>query len=338
MISTLSFISSKPPVISRIGLLCNPLSGRIKNKVSQLHKFAADISNTIYREASTPDKIAIAIDDLIKDELDLLVIAGGDGTVQATLDYLLTSKHINEYPLIAILPAGTTNMTALDLGFRGSIKHNLNLLHSLHSKSNVSNIRQRNVLCVEQNNKKTNYGMFFGTGMIANGVKFFHKRVRPTGVTGERASAIVILRYLLRILLKRMPEELNLVQLTAVNGRNRNKNENYTIAMVSTLDRLLMGTRPYWGEEAGSIHTTLLRESPRRLWRSLPLLLRGNGSRLNEEDGYYSQHNNSLELVVDGDYIIDGELFCSEIENGPIRISASDPINFLSFEPMIEKS
>ena len=51
----------------------------------------------------------------------VLAINGGDGTVAAILGALLESKPFVTPPLIALLPGGTANMSAGDVGLRGSL-------------------------------------------------------------------------------------------------------------------------------------------------------------------------------------------------------------------------
>src|SRR5687768_18583653 len=50
----------------------------------------------------------------------MLVINGGDGTVQATLTELHNGGHFGDQPPpVAVLPSGKTNLIALDLGAQG---------------------------------------------------------------------------------------------------------------------------------------------------------------------------------------------------------------------------
>jgi hypothetical protein len=74
---------------------------------------------------------------------------------------------------------------------------------------------------------------------------------------------------------------------------------------------------------------TLVRAAPPRFWRSLPSLLSGRGERLAERDGYTSFNAETLELDLDDDFIIDGELHSARAAGGPLRISAAGPVTFL---------
>ena len=62
-----------------------------------------------------PDALA----ELARQEVDLLVINGGDGTLQYVLTEILGNSAFGDrVPMIAPLRAGRTNMSALDLGAR----------------------------------------------------------------------------------------------------------------------------------------------------------------------------------------------------------------------------
>ena len=66
------------------------------------------------------DQIGEAMRTIARVEPAVLVINGGDGTVQAALTELHNGGHFgDEPPPVAVLPNGKTNLIALDLGARG---------------------------------------------------------------------------------------------------------------------------------------------------------------------------------------------------------------------------
>jgi diacylglycerol kinase (ATP) len=103
----------------------------------------------------------------------------------------------------------------------------------------------------------------------------------------------------------------------------------YAFLFTSTLDRLLFGMRPYWGREEEPLHITFVRQKPKHPLRSLWALLSGRGESLKERDGYHSCNTRALELLIDDDYIVDGESYRASSEDGPLRITAAGPIMFL---------
>lgn len=312
----------------KLALLCNPRSGRVrKRKHSAVHCFAESVAASL-REASTPGEIGVALDSLLQEGPDLLAIAGGDGTVQAALTHMLAVHAPSALPPLCIIPAGTTNMTALDLGVDGGLKRCLQTLQQHMSEPHADGIVRRRVLRVQRPGCDDLYGLFFGAGAIASGVRYFHENISRIGMTGELAGGLVLLWLLGGLLLGRAERALQPATLTVSGTEGNNGEGSYIIVLASTLDRLLLGMRPYWGGEAAPIRVTLVCNRPQRFWRSLPSLLRGRGDRLEGLDGYDSFNTGVLELHMDNEFIIDGELFGGTAA-GPVRITSTEPVAFL---------
>ena len=101
-----------------------------------------------------------------------------------------------------------------------------------------------------------------------------------------------------------------------------------TFVIVSTLDRLFLGMRPYWGEEDGPLRYTAITSAPRHLLRVMASLFRVRKSRhATAENGYVSHNVQSLQLEIAGDFTLDGELF--EVGEGPLSVSSAGPAFFL---------
>ena len=70
-------------------------------------------------------RVPDALTDLLVREPDLIAVNGGDGTVQAVLSAWARLRDAGSVPEalppLAVLPAGSTNMTAHDLGCGGRL-------------------------------------------------------------------------------------------------------------------------------------------------------------------------------------------------------------------------
>lgn len=73
------------------------------------------IDELLWQEVPKSKKAPKQLRKLIKAEPDLLVVWGGDGMVQRSLDTLAGSKNGARIP-VAIIPAGTANLLATNLG------------------------------------------------------------------------------------------------------------------------------------------------------------------------------------------------------------------------------
>ena len=86
---------------SETRILLNPGSGKVRKKIEQIKQIISTIPGIVTREASSLSEINQAIDHFIILQTKLLVIIGGDGTVQAVIDrfaaYLDHTWRHNEY-------------------------------------------------------------------------------------------------------------------------------------------------------------------------------------------------------------------------------------------------
>ncbi|MGB8315017.1 MAG: diacylglycerol kinase family protein, partial [Aestuariivirga sp.] len=104
--------------VKRAGLLINPRSGKSSGKglglVAMLKSNAAISTRVLDRFAQLPD----FLDEFASEGVTDLFISSGDGTVHAIQTELAERKPFKVIPRLSLLPHGTTNMTAADLGFR----------------------------------------------------------------------------------------------------------------------------------------------------------------------------------------------------------------------------
>lgn len=312
-----------------VGFLFNPLSGRIRKRKDAIKGELIKIPGAICREVTNGPQICASVDAFLLAGIDLLAVVGGDGTVQAVLNHLFTTRPMGKWPVLTIIPGGTTNMTALDLGIHGRPEHILRELSKCLLKQTSPILLRRHVLCIEQAGTAKVYGMFFGLGLIARAVIFSQGRIKQLGITGEIYSAIITLGYFAGVLLGRREGAWAPVQMSIIQKNGETLRGTYSFLFASTLDRLLFGMRPYWGRGEEPLHVTCVRQKRKRPLRSLLTLLSGRGEVLKEQDGYHSFNTEVLELLIDDDYIVDGESYRASSEDGPLRITGAGPIIFL---------
>ena len=194
------------PVIP--GVLCNPAGGRVRRRVQLIRASLQSLPAAVYREALTGEEIRDALRQCIDAGVNLLILMGGDGTVHCVLSELYRHRQA-AVPALAVLPGGTTNMTALDLGMTGKPLARIPLLAAALARPDAMRFITRPVLQVSHGGELRLAGMFFGCGLIAQGVKYFNSRIRRLGVTHEISGGVVMLAsgaWLLRRFL-RLPVE-----------------------------------------------------------------------------------------------------------------------------------
>jgi hypothetical protein len=282
-------------------------------------------------ETDTHGHVPEALTILANKGLDVLVVNGGDGTLQHVLTEILGNPAFPTPPLIAPLRGGRTNMNATDIG---SHRHPATALSSLvvaaRSGSLTERIVERPVLRVELGSEGgVQYGMCFGAGVIYRTVELKH-RVLPEnhfqGLLGAGAfTGALIARAALGSTSGLLTPDRVAVRL---DGQPVEREE-FLVILATTLERLLFGLRPFWGVETAPIRFTAIAAGAPRSSAATIRLLRGrppfNGA---SDPGYLSRNVHQIELHLNCGLVMDGELFAPQLERG-VRIAADQRVRFV---------
>jgi len=316
---------------AKIGLIFNPLSGRIRKHKDTIKHVLINIPGVILREAKNKPEFKETVNEFLGTGVDLLIIAGGDGTVQAILSHLFTECAHMDWPILAIIPGGTTNMTALDLVKYDDPEDSARKLNQYMLTRTLPVLLKRHVLCIEQADAGKVYGMFFAVGIVARAVIFSRSRIKQIGITGEIYSALIMVGFLAGLLFRRRTGAWAPVKMKTIKVGENNYVGTHSFLFASVLGRLLFNMRPYWGQEQEPMHITFVKKKRKRTIRSIWPLISGRGAVLKEDDGYHSYNSSTFELDIDDDYIVDGEFFHAASQNGPLKLSAVGPVTFLTW-------
>jgi diacylglycerol kinase family enzyme len=103
-----------------VALLSNPRSTGNRSLLPRVRSFCAAHSDIFHYEVESVEQIGEALRIIARVKPKILVVNGGDGTVQAALTELYLGGHFEGAPPpVAVLPNGKTNLIALDLGAVG---------------------------------------------------------------------------------------------------------------------------------------------------------------------------------------------------------------------------
>lgn len=316
----------------RIAVVCNPGGGRVRKRLVEVRREGRRLAGERYREAADAAGIARAVREVLAQGADVLCLVGGDGTVQAALTAVDRAADPGAWPLLAPVAGGTANVTARDLDAGEPMLRRLERLRRWRDGVLEGRRLRRAVLRVEHPDVGTLCGMFFGTGLAATGVRYFQERPGGLETTGQRTSALVVARVLWGLAFGGMEETVEPRSLTAAPDGDPPRDHTCLLCVAGTLERFLLGTRPYWGAGEDPIHFTLVERGARRLWRRLPRLATGRaGDVLTPEEGYRSRDVRSLALRFDGPFVIDGELHRVRAGRGPVLIEVADEPEWLTF-------
>jgi hypothetical protein len=99
------------------------------------------------------------------------------------------------------------------------------------------------------------------------------------------------------------------------------------VLVASTLDRLVLGMRPFWGAGPGAAKVTVIENGCTRFLRTFVSIAMGRPNRnAVPESGYVSHNADRIDLSLHGDMNLDGEIIHAA---GTVRIEATDTLRFL---------
>ena len=317
----------------RIGILYNPLSGRNRRAPEALPRAISCYPDVLTREVRTPGDVHDALTDFARQGLGLIVISGGDGTVQAALTVLFTHRPFAACPPLVVLAAGTTNMIAGDIGL-GGYQHRA--LHRLFAWARTGRGRvvrvERPVLRLQVPGHGTKYGMFCGAAIISQGIRYYQQNLHNQGLHGVVGIVLTLCRSLWAAVRHSNRRMTTTAMTVGLDGRAPEQG-NFLLFFATTLDRLFFGLRPFWGGGQGPLRSTAIRTEAPYLLQVLPMLATGRRCRRGTpENGYFSANVNEIQLFMDSPVALDGELYTPDTMEKPTVLQCGGRATFLRVE------
>src|SRR5262249_37494331 len=125
------------------GVIVNPKSGR-SSKGLALVRMLKDHPKIMLRVLDDFASLPPILDEMAAVDVEEIFISSGDGTVHAVQTDLAERRPFSVLPQLALLPHGTTNMTAADLGLHlGSIAAQARFIASKPAASRRSRMTLR---------------------------------------------------------------------------------------------------------------------------------------------------------------------------------------------------
>lgn len=316
----------------RVGVLINPLSGKYRKGRGATLDVLAKHHQVLRCEVQTPGDVALALADFAGKKVDVVAIHGGDGTVQSVLTALFSQKAFETPPLLAPLAAGTTNMTATDVGTGGNpVRQLQRLLLWAQGRAGEGRIVKRPVMRVDCGpSREQLFGMFFSAAGIVQVTQArwnSRDQARLPGMRGGLGTAATIGRFVTGLAMGRRVIEPSRIQVQLDSGRV--EESEYLALLITSHLRLALGIQPYWGEGPGSLRYTAIAYQPQHLLRVAPALLRGKPRKfLHPEFGYTSHNVNEVRLWLNDNCALDGEILATEA-GSPVVITGGQDVCFV---------
>ena len=317
---------------TRIALLSNPKSTGNLAQLPRIRAFCADHPDIFHYEVEKADQVGTALETIARVRPRMLVINGGDGTVQAALTELYNGGHFgSEPPPVAVLPSGKTNLIALDLGSQGDPIVALEKLMEIAQADLSPHIVARELIALRcgAGEQMPVIGMFLGGAGLADTMLYCREKIYPLGLPNGVSHAITALAMLAQLLLRLkasfLPPNPSPV---AVSWRNsQSLSGRFSLLAVTTLDKVLMSGE-LTGRTRGALKLLAIEERPASMLRAFVATLAGKLGHSKMRGVHFEQ---SDEISIEGEsskVILDGETFRAEI-GSPIFLKLAHPLSFV---------
>jgi hypothetical protein len=272
-----------------------------------------------------------ALSRLLEKGIDVLVVNGGDGTLQHALTELLRNESSPTLPAVAPLRGGRTNMNALVIGsHRNPVTALSLLLTAVRNNALTARLVAQPVLRVDLGAQEfPQYGMCFGVGLLHRVIAWKHHILPRRRFQGLPGSTAFLGAMLARAVLGSAnglfaPDRIGLMLDTQPQTPR-----DYLLVLATSLDHLFLKLQPFWGREAAPIRFTAITPGARRTPRGVIRVLRGQPPFSDaEQAGYLSRNVSRIDLHLDCGLLLDGELFAPE-PGRTVRITADQRLRFV---------
>ena len=285
----------------------------------------------VHEETESAGRLPAAVARLARRDLDVLVVNGGDGTLQHALTELLVRRPCGRLPLLAPLRGGRTNMGALDLGAdRDPVRGLRGLLEDARAGRLRSRLVKRPVLRIEvDRGHRVEYGMFFGVGMIRRAISLTHQLFPSGRSQGGFGAGLVTLGLVAKAVFRPREGVLEPDKIQIRLDRESVPAGEFYLAIATSLERLFWRIDPFWGPGSGPVRFTCVSSNARHIPRAAPGILRGRpGPVASPRNGYMSARVEQAQLLFHSGFTIDGELFPSRADQ-TVTLSGDERLTFV---------
>ena len=323
-----------PPTRHRIALLSNPRSTGNVAQLPRIRAYCASHPDVFHYEVEQAGQIGEAMKIIARVNPTLLVINGGDGTVQAALTELYNGGHFNcdSPPPVAVQPSGKTNLIAMDLGIQGDPVAALEKLIEVARSDLSPHLVERELIALRCGARESQpvIGMFLGGAGLADIMLYCRNRVYPLGLPNSVSHVLtffaVFLRQVMGLKAGFLPPDpqhlkISMASERAISGK-------YALLAVTTLEKLLLSGEFGGSGERGSLKVVAVEQRPSSL---LSAFFASIGGRLGRRKLSGVHIEEADEISIEGDssqVILDGETFSAEIGR-PILLSPASPLSFV---------
>jgi hypothetical protein len=331
--------------LALVALLSNPRSTGNRSALPKIRSYCVANPDVFHYEVDEVAQIGNAIASIAMVKPKLIVVNGGDGTVQAALTEIYAGNYFDgPPPPVAVLPNGKTNLIALDLGSAGDPLKALDRIVTLAQGDISPFIVERELIALSEGDDETRIdgnskvhnrpnrrpvlGMFLGGAGLADTILYCRHKVYPLGLPNGLSHVIagiaVLLTEVFGLRASFLPPQPNPVRVSLI--REGLAVQRFSFLIVTTLEKMLLGSST---QKQGAMGLKLLavEQSGKALMQALWAGMMGNlGKR--PVNGVHVQHGDMIRIESDmTSVILDGETFRATRDH-PIVLRSTAPVPF----------
>lgn len=312
----------------KIGVLTNLRAGRNDARTHRVLHELARHPEVIRRETSTTQAVPDAVAEFAGEGVELLILNGGDGTLQTALTEILNGG--DWHPMIAPTRCGRTNMVALDLGAERNPVHAIrSVLAAAREGRLEERVVERSAIGLDTGSEERRWGMFLGAGTLPRAIEMTHKSFPEGRAQGVFGGGVMTATLVGRMLAGDNKGILTPDKMQIALDRTPLAPEEFVLVMATTLDRLILRLKPFWGPGTGAIRMSALGAGATGLGRAIPGILRGKPPAwATPERGFTSQRVHEAAIRLDCAVSFDGEIYPAE-PGRMVRMQSSAPLRFV---------
>ncbi|MGB7405574.1 MAG: diacylglycerol kinase family protein [Pacificimonas sp.] len=318
--------------MATVALLSNPQSTGNRSLLPQVREFTAATPDIFHYEVNDICEIPHALKTIARTKPRVLVINGGDGTVQSALTELQHSRPFGDAPPpVAVLPNGKTNLIALDLGAGTDPLKALEEIVAI-AESGVDDhvVARRLIALSDGRGERPVMGMFLGGAGLASSILFCRHKLYPLGIPNGLAHVLAammaVLVYIVGARARWLPAPPERMSITV--HRDGKLEGSFFLLMVTTLERVLMNVAG--GAKADDRLGLMAIEQKRgAILRAAWSFIQGKLGRSTFK-GLHLDRGDEIRISgKSSDVILDGEHFSAQ-PGGSIVLTPTAPVNFLT--------
>ncbi len=316
------------------GLIVNPSSGKRRGRGTALATKLMNGGDVHVRVLEHFKDLGVTLDELAGLGVTTLFVSSGDGTIQQIQTELAERKPFDVLPDLALLPHGTTNMTAADIGLGvRNLEEQARIIADADYRAQHTTRRTRATLRVANPaDGQARHGMFLGTGALWRGTVFCQQAVHKTGLRGDGATFATLAAAIVRSVFAgsnsqdpdRISQAYNMT-VKAADGTVITGDQLFFLA--TTLDKLILGSRPFWGSRNAALRASVFPYPPPNVARWLWTSMYGRPDRVMPA-GCHSFSANLITIETDCPFVIDGEFFDPPATQ-PMRIETGEEFTYV---------